>query len=38
MDRYSKCTLGVQAPRVQIIRHRWKKNNEKLKLSNILLD
>jgi len=38
MDRHSKWTLGVQAPRVQIIRHRWKKNNEKLKLSNILLD
>jgi len=25
MDRHSKCTLGVQAPRVQIIKHRWRK-------------
>ncbi len=38
MDRHSKCTLGVQSPRVQIIRHRWKKNDQKSKLSNILLD
>ena len=27
MDRHSKCTLGAQSPRVQIIRHRWKNNN-----------
>ena len=30
MDRHSKCTLGVEAPRVQIIRHHLRKDNRKL--------
>jgi len=31
MDRHSKSALGVGTPRAQIIRHRWRKDNQKVK-------
>ncbi len=38
MDRISMSTIGVVTHRVQIIRHHRKRNNQKSKLSNMLLD